>query len=73
MKYGVLKIDEVEKYCSEESLRALDQVVQEISDGRARDGKDYVNVYMVVNTDEPYADEVRDLIEKHIGEEIVLE
>lgn len=62
-----MKIDDVKKYCSEESKRALDKVVLEISTGRIEDGKNPDNHYLIVNMDEPYVDEVKSIIEKHEG------
>jgi len=73
MKFAVLKIDDVRKYCSEESKRDLDKVVLEITTGRMEDGKNPDNHYLIVNIDEPYADEVKSIIEKHEGEKVNLQ
>lgn len=70
MKFVVLKLDDIEKYCSFEQQEQLSGVCNEIEAGRFRDNKETEKRYFVVGTDEPYADNVKTLIEEHEGEEV---
>lgn len=65
MKFGVLKIDDVKKYCSEESKQALDKIVLEITTGRMEEGKKPDNTYYVINSDEPYSEEVVEILKRN--------
>lgn len=57
----VIKIEDAEKYLDKLQLIQFKTLFAIIDMGRVEDGKD-INTYYVVNTDEPYADEVLDLI-----------
>jgi hypothetical protein len=69
MKYIVLKTDDVNRYLDKNSLAELAIICANISLQRTIEGK-ADNQYFVVNTDEPYADKVKALIEEHEGEEV---
>lgn len=63
-KFIVLKNADAEKYLTDEEFKALRKLQKKILTGRMSDGKMQNNTYYVVNTDEPYAKQVRDLILK---------
>jgi hypothetical protein len=70
MKFVVLKIEDIEKYCSFEQQEQLTGICNQIEGGRMEEGKNAENRYFVVNTDEAYASEVKALIEKNEGKKI---
>ena len=57
-KYLVLKWDDIEKYLSSEYTNKLQDVCIKIQLEREADEKLGTNKYIVVNQDEPYAEEV---------------
>lgn len=63
-KFIVLKNADAEKYLTDEEFKILRSLQKKILTGRMSDGKMQNNTYYVVNTDEPYAMQVRDLILK---------
>ena len=63
-KFIVLKNEDAERYLTNEELKTLRSLQKKILTGRMSDGKMQNNTYYVVNTDEPYAKQVRDLILK---------
>ena len=63
-KFIVLKNADAERYLTDEELITLRSLQKKILTGRMSDGKMQNNTYYVVNTDEPYAKQVRDLILK---------
>ncbi len=65
-KYLVLKHDDIELYLKKRDKTDLDIMLLGIAQGRMDDGKE-PNRYVVVNEDEPYAEQVWKLIEKHQG------
>lgn len=67
-KYIIIKREDTLKYLEEPEQTALDEIVNKIVRGRAKDNKNPVNFYYVCNTDEPYAEVVRGII---IGGEAV--
>jgi hypothetical protein len=72
MKYVVLKVDDINKYCSALGRDRFVASINEITRGRKAEGKGE-NTYFVINTDEPYAEEVKEIIEKHEEEKITFE
>ena len=60
-KFIVLKKADAEKYLTDEEFKTLRSLQKKILTGRMSDGKLQNNTYYVVNTDEPYAKQVRDL------------
>ena len=67
-KHIVIKKEDIFKYLEEPEQIALDEMLNKIVHGRAKDLKSPVNHYYVCNTDEPYAEVVRGVI---IGGEAV--
>lgn len=63
VKYIVFKIEDVEKYLSKEMKWNLVIISETILNGRVEDGKKS-NQYVVVNEDEPYAEQVWKLIQE---------
>ena len=72
MKFVVLKIEDIEKYCTFYQQEQLTEICNQIQGGRVEDGKNEENRYLVVNTDEPYANAVKGIIEDYEGEKVVL-
>ena len=60
----VIKREDVFKYLTDSQIEDLDIVLNTIADGREKDGKKTDNSYYICNTDEPYADEVLEVILK---------
>ena len=63
-KFIVLKNADAERYLTDEEFKTLRDLQKKLLTGRMSDGKMQNNTYYVVNTDEPYAKQVRDLILK---------
>lgn len=65
-KFVVLKIEDLIKYVkSSFKLAMLDNDMEDIRKGREADGKKPVNEYLVVNLDEPYAQEVIKIMKRN--------
>lgn len=58
----VIKREDVEKYLSVTQKMHLSTILQLIAQGRLKDGKVCSNNYYICNTDEPYANEVLEVI-----------
>lgn len=59
----VLKIADAEQYLTDWELGMLEDICKKIEAGRLQDRKKIGNEYYICNKDEPYADEIRDIIE----------
>ncbi|MED1904967.1 hypothetical protein [Cytobacillus firmus] len=64
MKFTVLKNDDINRYLDEKAKIELSASTAAIQQLRAIEGKK-VNTYLVINTDEPYADEVIEIMKRH--------
>lgn len=62
MKYTVLKNEDVVACGMQYRLQAVSDLVTE---GRKKAGKATDNKYIVINTDEPYIDEVVAILKRH--------
>ena len=60
----VIKREDILKYLTDEQIKYLNAVLNTIADGRKNDGKQTDNSYYICNTDEPYADEMLEVILK---------
>lgn len=60
----VIKREDIFKYLTDNQIKHIDDALNIIVDGRKRDGKKTDNSYYICNTDEPYADEVLEVILK---------
>lgn len=65
MKYLVLKLQDIDAYLDDEQKQQLDMICRAIKAGRERDNKKIDHIYMVINHDEPYADEVATIMKEH--------
>lgn len=68
----VIKREDIFKYLTDNQIKYLDAVLNTIADGRKKDGKKTDNSYYICNTDEPYADEVLNVILKAESEKASL-
>ena len=68
-KYIVIKSDDCDQYLSDFERLILTNILAILQIARKQDGKK-INSYLVVNTDEPYAWSVRQLIEESENEKI---
>ena len=68
-KYTVIKIADLVKYNSEFNLNEvaplLDSLLGNIEAGREKDGKKPFNSYVVINTDEPWIDEIVEVMKRN--------
>lgn len=65
-KYIVIKIDDYFKYINSAVKAALlNNDLEDIQAGRKADGKEPCPEYIVVNTDEPYIQEVIDVLKRY--------
>lgn len=67
-KFLVIKAEDLLSALSEDDLRRLDRMLAKFNKWRRDVRGKPVNSYYVINRDEPYADEVRDVLRKHIPE-----
>ena len=64
----VIKREDALKYLTEVEYCALEKILNTVSEGRSKDGKNPCNHYYICNTDGPYAEVVQGVI---IGGEAV--
>jgi hypothetical protein len=68
-KYTILSHKDLNKYIDiftqNEMWIILDRILGEIEDGREKDGKKPFNSYITINTDEPFINEIIDVMKKH--------
>lgn len=65
-KFTVIKNEDVEKYLSKHFLKThFDNAIHLINGMRKSEGKKNDNYYLVINMDEPYADEVIEIMKRH--------
>ncbi|MGN4759913.1 hypothetical protein ACTFRK_29255 [Bacillus cereus group sp. MYBK227-2] len=68
-RYTVLNEKDLERYVNEERReefrQILNEVLGEIEDGRLSDDKKPYNSYIVINTDEPYINEIIEVMKRH--------
>lgn len=58
----VIKREDALKYLTEVELQSLESILSAICEGRSKDGKEPFNIYLICNTDEPYAATVHGVI-----------
>ena len=68
MKFVVLKVEDVLKATSASEGVVLEGITRKIESLRKKEGRNSDPKYYVVNQDEPYAEEVLNVIKKHEGE-----
>ncbi|MEI2356108.1 hypothetical protein [Mesobacillus zeae] len=64
-KFIVLKMSEYDLLSTPTERNHLASVGRKIAKRREDEGKKPVNEYLVINTDESYADEVIDILKRH--------
>ena len=63
-KYEVIKLADIEKYLAPLQKMELREIISTIQWHRAAEGKRRYNSYVVVNEDQPYAEQVWALIKE---------
>lgn len=63
-KFIVIKADDADKYLPLHDRIDLRHILNQINEGRIKEGKKENN-YVVINTDEPYADEVINIMKRN--------
>jgi hypothetical protein len=63
-KYLVIKREDMKKYLPIHYQTDFCDIIDYINERRTEDGKKH-NLYIVINTDEPYAQEVIDIMKKY--------
>jgi len=64
-KFTVIKNTDVAEYLNQKEIQMLVKPITKIEDCRIADGKRPSNIYLVINTDEPYADEVIEILKRN--------
>jgi hypothetical protein len=64
MKYVVLKVDDINRYLDEKAKIEISAADATIGTLRMYEGKN-LNSYLVINTDEPYVNEVIEIMKRH--------
>ena len=65
----VLKIADIRKWLSLSDQTELAVMIRKIGDGRIKDRK-RIAEYLVINCDEPFAEEIHQLVEKRMNEKL---
>ncbi|WNS74268.1 hypothetical protein RRV45_15260 [Bacillus sp. DTU_2020_1000418_1_SI_GHA_SEK_038] len=65
MKFTVIKNEDIEKHLTDTQKIHLEYLLEEIRSGRRLDGKRNYQKYLVINTDEPYADKIIEILKRH--------
>jgi hypothetical protein len=68
-KYTILNERDIEKYGDEKEIEvmnaAIDDVLFDVERGREKDGKKPYNSYIIINVDEPYAEEIIEIMKRN--------
>ncbi|MBK4214142.1 hypothetical protein EGI07_18285 [Bacillus pumilus] len=69
MKFAVINLKDFSSYVPKDIgqgfLNELSKVLNSIEEGRQKDGKKPFNNYLVINQDEPYIEEVFEVLNKN--------
>ncbi|MEK4684785.1 hypothetical protein NSQ76_03415 [Bacillus sp. FSL M8-0256] len=69
MKFSVINLKDFSSYVPKDIeqgfLNELSKVLKSIEEGRQKDGKKPFNNYLVINQDEPYIEEVFEVLKKN--------
>ncbi|MED3792445.1 hypothetical protein P4571_08310 [Niallia alba] len=65
IKYLHFKLSDCSKYLSEQDQMQLVRISEKITNRRKEEGKNQDNTYLVINTDESYADEVIEIMKSN--------
>lgn len=63
--HRVIKEEDIKKYLNTKAQQGLNYIISIISMGREFDGKPMNNEYLVINRDEPYAEEIIEILKKN--------
>jgi len=63
-KYTVIKNDDL-RYLTDAQIANLVEIVRDIAVHRQEEGRKFNNTYLVINRDEPYADQVIAIMKEH--------
>jgi hypothetical protein len=68
-RYTILNEWDLSKYVSESKLKELNTVLNDVltvvEEGRVQDGKKPYNSYLIINTDEPYVNDMVDIMKQN--------
>lgn len=64
-KFLVFKINDIQKYSNNPDKSKLAELSEKICDGRHSEGKSWSNQYLVINIDDPYTDEVIEILKRN--------
>lgn len=68
-RYTVLNEHDIEKYLKDDTKElletSLDMIGVKIETGRIKDGKKPFNSYIVINVDEPFVDEIIEILKRN--------
>ncbi len=64
-KFIVIKREDVTTYLDRVERDILSRTLKKIASGRRRKGKNDDNEYLVINTDEPYAPEIIEILKQN--------
>lgn len=65
MKFGMFKWEDAGKYLDDVEFELFEELFTEIKRGRKRDGLSNDHTHLIINTDEPYAPEVIEIMKRH--------
>jgi hypothetical protein len=60
--HPVIKIEDAQKFLTVEQMEQFETIIDVIREGRASEGKSINHVHLIVNTDEPYADRIIEIL-----------
>ena len=64
-KFLVVKDEDIEKHLNSFDKKELSRLMGKIAKGRAMEGKNEDNFYLVINQDEPYAFKIKEIMQRH--------
>lgn len=60
--HPVIKIEDAQKFLTNEQMEQFESIVEVIREGRISEGKSVNHVHLIVNTDEPYAPKIIEIL-----------
>lgn len=64
-KFIVIKREDADRYLPQHDRIDLAHILRQVQEGRRKEGKPSTNFYAVINTDEPYFEEIKTIMKKH--------
>lgn len=65
LKFTVLKNEDIMQHLSNFDRKDLIRILTKIEKGRQLAGKTASNMYLIINTDEPYADKIIEIMKEN--------